>query len=312
MVGIDYRALSFHRFMLHDRVRNEAFQQAIHKAVRPGDVVLDYGAGTGLLSLFAFQAGARKVYAVERTSTADAARLMIERNGAGNVIEVIQEDMETASLPEKVDVIVSEWLGSYAIEENMLAPLVLARDRWLKPGGMILPETTEVWLAPAMDMELHDDLNYWRAGQHGLDFSAIADLSSQEMYYYRNTTTPADLLTEPQKLWTINSYEISLEAAEGTFEASTTFRITRPGRINALAGWFVADFGNGIVLANAPDTPDTHWGRAIFPLGQTVEVEADSRVEVEISTVPAGVGYCRAEWSVRVDGGNAIRQGAWT
>lgn len=312
MVGIDYRALSFHRFMLHDRVRNEAFQKGLHHAVKPGDVVLDMGAGTGLLSLFAFQAGARKVYAVERTSTADTARLMIERNGAGNVIEVIQEDMEIAQLPEKVDVIVSEWLGSYAIEENMLAPLIMARDRWMKPGGKVLPEITDVWLAPTFDEELHDDLEYWRQGHHGLDFTAIADLSSQEMYYYRNTTTMEDMLAEPQKLWTVNAATISLEEAQATFEATATFEIARAGRMNALAGWFVADFGGGVILVNAPSAPDTHWGRAIFPLGQTVDVQPGMKVEVELSTAPAGVGFCRAEWSVRVNGGNPIRQGAWT
>jgi SAM-dependent methyltransferase len=297
--------------MLHDRVRNEAFQQAIHRVVKPGDVVIDMGAGTGLLSLFAFQAGARKVYAVERTDTADAARLMVERNRAGEVIQIIQDDMESVRLPEKADVLVSEWLGSYAIEENMLAPLVMARDRWLKPEGKVIPDITHVWLAPTFDQELHDDLDYWRQGQHGLDFTAIADLSSQEMYYYRNTTTTEDLLAEPQLLWTIHASEVSLAEAQSAYEATATFEITRPGMMNALAGWFVAEMGGGVTLANAPGAPDTHWGRAIFPLGQTVEVEPGKAVEATLSNAPAGVGYCRAEWSVRVDG-TVLRQGAWT
>src|SRR5687767_15956726 len=126
-----YGELSIHRWMLRDERRNEAYQRALEHVVRPGDVVLDVGAGTGILSIFAAQSGARKVYAVERTQVADVARRMVERNGYTERIDVIQSDLEDVAVPEKVDVIVSEWMGGLGVDENMLAPLVMARDRWL-------------------------------------------------------------------------------------------------------------------------------------------------------------------------------------
>src|SRR5271170_1567362 len=108
-----YDELPVHRWMLRDSVRNEAFRNAIAHAVKPGDVVLDMGAGTGILSVFAAVAGARKVYAVERTDVALVARRMVERNGFAGCIDVLQADLEDITLPEKVDVLVSEWMGGF-------------------------------------------------------------------------------------------------------------------------------------------------------------------------------------------------------
>ena len=143
-----YTQLSLHRWMLRDEVRNEAYRKAIVQAVKPGQVVLDMGAGTGILSIFAAQAGARKVYAVERTGIASVARRMVKRNGYENVIEIIEGNLEDIDLPEKVDVLMSEWMGGLGVDENMLAPLVMARNRWLKPGGKILPERVTAYGLP--------------------------------------------------------------------------------------------------------------------------------------------------------------------
>ena len=122
-----YAQLALHRRMLRDEVRNEAFRRAIAQVVGPGQVVLDMGAGTGILSIFAANAGARTVYAVERTDIVIVAREMVARNGFADRIEVIQADIEEVHLPEQVEVIVSEWMGGLGVDENMLAPLVMAR-----------------------------------------------------------------------------------------------------------------------------------------------------------------------------------------
>src|SRR5690349_12260758 len=122
-----YGELSLHRWMLRDTQRNEAYRRAIAHVVKPGDVVLDVGAGTGILSIFAAAVGARRVYAVERTPIAEVARQVIESNGHSSVIQVLQTDLEDLTLTEKVDVIVSEWMGGFGVDENMLAPVVMAR-----------------------------------------------------------------------------------------------------------------------------------------------------------------------------------------
>jgi predicted RNA methylase len=106
-----YAEIEVHRTMLCDRVRTEAFRRAIDSVVRPGDVVLDVGAGTGILSLFAARAGAERVYAVERTTVAVLAQELAAANGVAEVVQVIHGDLRDIDLPERVDVIVSEWLG---------------------------------------------------------------------------------------------------------------------------------------------------------------------------------------------------------
>src|SRR5262249_15120177 len=135
-----YDGIDVHNLLVTDEVRTRAFRDSIHATVKSGDTVLDVGAGCGILSLFAAQAGAARVYAVERALGATAlARRVVAVNGLSNIVTIIEADASRALLPEKVDVIVSEWLGVYGVDENMLAPVLIARDRWLKTGGKMIP-----------------------------------------------------------------------------------------------------------------------------------------------------------------------------
>ena len=135
---INYYDLSIHKLMLRDQVRCEAFRKALAETITPGCAVLDIGAGTGILSLFAAQAGARVVYAIERTDTAEIARRLVLENGLEDKIKIFQSDMESVEIPEKVDVIVSEWLGGYGIDENLLPydvkQFVYPSDEGEEPG----------------------------------------------------------------------------------------------------------------------------------------------------------------------------------
>ena len=149
-----YAEFEVHRTMIRDRVRTEAFRRAIDSAVRPGDIVLDVGAGSGILSLFAARAGAARVYAVEQTSVAVLAQELATANGVAEVVRVIQGDVTDVELPERVDVIVSEWLGGFGIDEGMLVPVITARDRWLKPGGVMIPDSVTAWVALVHDRYL--------------------------------------------------------------------------------------------------------------------------------------------------------------
>ena len=289
-----YTQLSLHRWMLRDEVRNEAYRQAIARAVKPGQVVLDMGAGTGILSIFAAQAGARKVYAVERTSIAAVARRMVARNGLADRIEVIEGDLEDIDLPEKVDVLMSEWMGGFGVDENMLAPLVMARNRWLVPGGKILPECVTAFIVPTFVPDFDEDISHWRARPHGIDMSAIADLTIPEPVMTQDAIGPNDIIATPQVMWSHDAYTCSLEEADRAFEAKLTFVAERDGKVSNLAAWFTADFFESASLTNAPNAPNTHWGRFLFPLNRTVEVRRGTKVEVEFhcnQTAPGSCGF---------------------
>ena len=88
-----YAEFEVHRTMIRDRVRTEAFRRAIDSVVRPGDIVLDVGAGSGILSVFAARAGAARVYAVERTTVAVLAQELAAANGVAEIVQVIHGDV---------------------------------------------------------------------------------------------------------------------------------------------------------------------------------------------------------------------------
>jgi SAM-dependent methyltransferase len=297
---MSYRQLSRHRLMLQDRERCQVYRQAIHQAVKAGDIVLDAGAGTAILSLFALQAGAQKVYAAERSGIAEFARQLLTLNEGEDRIEVLRGDMQDLELPEKVDVIVSEWMGGYGIDEDMLGPVLRVRDRWLKQNGVMLPERVAAWLAPVWDQQLEAQLSFYRSNPYGVDLTSVASCTTDEVLYGRHHVLPEHLAAEPQLMWSTDTYTCSVQEAEGAFQASMSFVIARPSLLNALAAWFHAQFMGGFALTNAPDAPPTHWGRWVFPLKRTIAVEPGVRVDVNFTSESAGLGWRETAWWVRV------------
>ena len=299
-----YAELRVHRWMLRDVVRNEAFRRALIDVVKPGDVVLDLGAGTGILSIFAAAAGARRVYALERTVIADVARRMFEKNGYHDAIEVIEMDLEDATLPEKVDVIVSEWMGGFGVDENILPALVMARDRWLKPGGKIVPGNVTAMLAPATIPEFDESVAYWQTKPHGVDLSLIARMTTQEMLHTQVPLTADSLLAPPQVMWTHDPHTCSLEEADQPFVAKLRFVATRDGTISGFVAWFTAEMGGntGNALTNAVGMPDTHWGRTLFPLDRPTAVVAGTSFDVELRCEPSMPGSCEMTWTFALPG----------
>ncbi|KAK8278479.1 hypothetical protein V6Z12_D09G045100 [Gossypium hirsutum] len=84
-----YSHFGIHEEMLKDVVRTKTYQNVIYrnKFLFQNKVVLDMGAGTGILSLFCAKAGAAHVYAVECSHMADMAKQIVETNGLPDAIE---------------------------------------------------------------------------------------------------------------------------------------------------------------------------------------------------------------------------------
>ena len=149
--------------MLQDEVRTPKYREAIIKNPSNfnGKVVMDVGCGSGILSLFAAQAGAKRVYAVEASGMAKAARKLVEANGFKDVIHVIEskvEDISPAVVPLKsIDVIVSEPLGTFLLNERMLETYVIARDKFLKPKGRMFPAKADLCVMPFTDEAIYNE-----------------------------------------------------------------------------------------------------------------------------------------------------------
>jgi protein arginine N-methyltransferase 1 len=298
---LNYSSLTGQESMLRDSIRCKAFQSALNEAVTPGCTVLDIGAGTGILSIFAAQAGAGKVYAVERTDIAEVAELIVAENGLSDRIQVIQEDITKVELPEKVDVIVSEWLGSYAIDENLLPIVAYTRDRWLKPGGKMIPESVTVWMAPAFDEFLQQDVDFWRSEPYGIDLDLISRNASHRMDCFCNHINQKHLLCEPQLMWDIDCLTCTQEELSHAFRFQGEFTAEQDGEFNVLTAWFRANLTKEVLLGNGPDDHDKHWGRQRFPVGKVVSMKSGAKVTVDFEHEPFDKGESRSVWSIKAD-----------
>lgn len=131
-----YGYLSQQQNMMQDYIRTSTYQRAIlgNLSDFKDKVVLDVGAGSGILSFFAVQAGAKKVYAVEASNMANHAELLVAANNLSDKIIVIAGKIEEIDLPERVDCIVSEPMGYMLYNERMLETYLHAK-KWLVPGN---------------------------------------------------------------------------------------------------------------------------------------------------------------------------------
>uniref|UniRef100_A0A672QTL9 type I protein arginine methyltransferase n=1 Tax=Sinocyclocheilus grahami TaxID=75366 RepID=A0A672QTL9_SINGR len=135
-----YGHYSIHEEMLKDKVRTESYRDFMYRnmEVFKGKVVLDVGCGTGILSMFAAKAGARKVIAVDRSEIIYQAMDIVRSNKLEDTITLIKGRIEEIDLPvEKVDIIISEWMGYFLLFESMLDSVLYARDRYLAEDGLV-------------------------------------------------------------------------------------------------------------------------------------------------------------------------------
>ena len=298
-----YESLDIHQRMVRDGPRTASYREALIDAIQPGDVVLDVGAGTGILSMFAAQAGAAKVYAVERTSTAALAKDLVARNGLADRVEVIQGDMRAIELPTQVDVLVSECLGIYAVDENLLGVMLDARDRWLRPGGSVLPAHLKVWLAPVWS-ETWAGMVEPLGARYGLDLGPLEGPTPDGLQWSADGITPERVRADAQLLWDLDLSRLSAAQARLPYRARAQFSASSRGFVNGLTPWFDVDFGRGITLSTAPGQPVTHWGHYVFALDHNYRVEPGTPIQAELTCLPMHPGYSHHAWSARVGAGS--------
>ena len=262
--------------MLSDKIRMTAYHQAIRKMVKPGDVVVDLGAGTGILGLWALQAGASKVYAIEKTNAIHLARQLARANHCEDRIEFIQANSAEVKLPEQADVLVSETLGSFGIDENTLAFTRDAVNRFLKPNAAIIPQALELYVAPLDDAEVYHKLDFWRQIPD-VDFSPAFELFSKKIMV--ESVRPQGLLGPAVN---VGSLELA-HLTDTEYRARVYMQMTKPGMLHGVAAWFHCRLCEGITINTAPDQPTTHWKQAFFPFRDPIEVIAGDVLDWSVS-----------------------------
>lgn len=159
--------------MITDRARMDAYFQALQQVVRPGCVVLDIGAGTGIFSLLACQFGAGHVHAVEPNDAIQVARESAAANGFGDRITFHQTISTAITLPQRADVIISDLRGVLPLLQHHIASVADARQRLLKPDGALIPQRDTLWAALIENAELYTAYEEpWLRNNYSLDMRA--------------------------------------------------------------------------------------------------------------------------------------------
>jgi len=247
--------------MLRDRERCLAYQRALAPVVRD-KIVLDVGCGSGILSLFAAGAGAKLVLAVDM-DIPPGAEEVARANGLADRVQFLSGNIRDIVIPvDSVDVIVSEWMGGLLLMEDMLPAVLYARDRWLKPGGILLPDRARLFLAPLGDV----------AGIDSKNFPTLRETISSQMWVTQ--IDPSRFLAEPSCILDLDLNSVK-ESDAGSYRAAFRFAIYQSGILNGFGLWFDVLFSETappVLLSTAPWLPPTHWGQGLWILPTDINV----------------------------------------
>lgn len=270
-----------HIRMLDDAARTSSFQTAIRRLVRPSDVVLDIGTGTGILAVTAALAGARHVYAIETTAMARVAERLVEANGVADRVTVLEAHSFDVELPERADVLVSEIIGDDPLGERILSTFADARERLLVEAARIIPSRLQILVLPLeVPAEKIEALRFtdsrtavW-SDRYGIDCRPLVALSDARSHRFKvnsHDVRPWKRLAEPLIVADIDL----LRAQQEPLDVEMSVRTTSSGTLNGLLVFFDADLGPGARISLHPEiaTPSNSWGNLVCVPAAAIDVE---------------------------------------
>ncbi|XP_786231.3 protein arginine N-methyltransferase 2 [Strongylocentrotus purpuratus] len=285
-----YSTLKLQQEMLSDKARNEAYQVAIerNKEAMKGKVVLDVGCGTGILSMMCVKyGGAKRVHSIEASEMAETAEKLINHNNLSNKITLYHGKVEGTTLPEKVDLIISEWMGTLLIFEFMVESVLIARDKWLKQSGKMWPSQAHLFLAPTTASKHQDRIHFWDS-VCGLDYSILRTAAKSEYFckpVINEALNASDLLAKGEVVYSCDLNTVTLKDLE-MIKQDFSFTISKQGTLHGFASWFSVEFealhksrAECVVLDTSPHVPLTHWKQAALVLDDWYDVEPGDAIQ---------------------------------
>lgn len=283
-----YSHFGIHEEMLKDEVRTRSYMNAILQNAHlfEGKVVLDVGCGTGILSMFAARAGARRVIGVDCSEIVTQAREIVRVNGFEERITLIKGKIEEIELPEPhVDIIISEWMGYCLLYESMLDTVLFARDKWLVPGGLILPDKAVMYICGIEDADYRaEKIDFWE-NVYGFNMSCIRDIALTEPLV--DTVEPQQICTKVCQLKSIDITTVKKE--ELAFTVPYRIAATRNDYVHAFVVYWDAGFTGGHKeqwFSTGPRSKYTHWRQTVFYLHDFLPVKQNEVIEGVLTCKP--------------------------
>jgi len=280
------------RRLLSDRIRNQAYAEAIRRAVQPRKTrVADLGTGTGFLAILCERAGARSVWGCDGDAgVIKLARQTVKDNGATRIRLVHGHSTQLAP-PEPVELVVSEILGHFACEEHLIESLVDAR-RWLAPGGRMIPAAVEQFLCPVTGATVQRGIDVFTDHQ-GVDLAAARAIALHNGYV--RTLDPAELLDGGRAGQLID--RMVFPGDEPSRRHGKAAWTLPAGPVHGLCLWWDAELWDGIHLSTSPLQPSTHWEQIYLPLQQPLQAKAGDRLEADVRFDTRWDSGCAVQWA---------------
>jgi len=268
--------------MLLDAARMDSYRRAIAASVQPGDVVVDIGCGTGVLSFMACEAGAKRVYAIESGPIIEAARELAIDNGFADRIEFLEGCSIDLNTPEPADVLITETIGSAGLDEGIIAWISDARQRLLRPGAVLLPQRLRLWVAAAESFDDHALVADWWSPDLPYNYAAARRRAERTLWFA--DITPSKLLGQPELAADIDF----TTALNETTAAAGHLRVDRDGTLHGLACWFDSLLCPGVTVDNMPPRTESSWSHGFLPLAEPLAVSAGDQLSWELSVSADG------------------------
>lgn len=265
--------LGIHEALLKDSVRNRAFREALALHVTSGSAVLDIGSGTGLWAILAAKLGARRVVAIERDPLmCGVIRMLAIANGVE--IEVIHGDARSVSLPRHFDIVVSETVGHVIFDEDIVSVMIDARERFLKPGGVMIPERVALLAAP---VHLDEAASPW-PHEVDVEYQLFHSLALHRPVPFLDKSGFRHL-SAPQTL--VESDMAAAAAPPDLRQLAATWEIHEAASLTGIAVWVEMHLSGRIILSTL-DTPS--WSATLYRLAPFTAAGGQLDFELELNT----------------------------
>jgi protein arginine N-methyltransferase 3 len=282
-----YSHYSIHYEMLSDSIRTDSYRDAILKNSNyfEGKYVLDIGCGTGILSLFAAKAGAELVVAVDQSDIIYHAMDIVRENRLNHKIKFIKSKVESINfiehnLPQKYDIIISEWMGYFLLFEGMLDTILFARNNLLNESGILMPNHCLLSIAGLSDESFHNKyLAFWD-NVYGWKMSCMKNEVIKEANI---EVVSKDKIST--SIATIKEFDLMQCCIEETQIFNSKFQLISNSDepIVAIVGWFDCYFNSQqldhkVILSTSPFNRETHWKQTVFLLKNALLVKKGETV----------------------------------